>query len=163
MTLKESRPLIRFTLGGRRFALELPLVSEMTDLPLLHPVPGAPPCVAGVADIRGRVVTLLDLAALFRLPIEPGHPRSPSGRPRPVALVLAGPHDHLAVLAGSDTDITHCAPGEIDAPENGPEGAGELVGREVLLEDGSPCTLIHVPSMLDACAARVRERYRVGG
>ena len=56
--------LLRLRAGGALYALPLEAASEISPLPPLTPVPGAPVSVLGLAEIRGRVVSVLDLGAL---------------------------------------------------------------------------------------------------
>ncbi len=51
--------------GAERFALELTAVREVLVDPAPTPLPGAPPTVLGVVNLRGEVVPLLDTAALL--------------------------------------------------------------------------------------------------
>jgi chemotaxis signal transduction protein len=61
----ESLLLVRA--GGRLFALSLDLVQEVLPLRPITPVPGADAAVAGIANVRGRVIAVVDLAAALRL------------------------------------------------------------------------------------------------
>lgn len=61
-------PVTCFTLGGRRFAVETALVSEVILLKELTPIPGAPAYIAGVVNRRGLILTLLDFRSLLELP-----------------------------------------------------------------------------------------------
>ena len=64
----EASDAIRILLldaGGQRFALPLSAVREVLDAALVAPVPLAPPAFAGVLDVRGRLVPVLDIASLL--------------------------------------------------------------------------------------------------
>lgn len=70
-----SRALVGFRVGEVAYAVPIRSVREITQpMPLTH-LPTAPRDVAGVADHRGEVVTLVDLRAHFRLPRLQGHAR----------------------------------------------------------------------------------------
>lgn len=56
---------IAFVVGDQRFAIEVKHIVEIVGLQQIARVPNAPPFIAGVANVRGRVVTLLDLRRLF--------------------------------------------------------------------------------------------------
>jgi len=43
-------------------------VREVVALRELTPLPGAPPFVAGLVNVRGRIVSVVDLKAFFELP-----------------------------------------------------------------------------------------------
>jgi purine-binding chemotaxis protein CheW len=56
---------VRFRLGDESFALPVAHVLEVADLGTLAPVPGAPPSVLGVRNLRGQVVPVIDLATVL--------------------------------------------------------------------------------------------------
>jgi len=55
--------VIVFALGGSRYAVELRWVREVLTLGFVTPVPGAPPAIAGVFNLRGTVTPVIDLVA----------------------------------------------------------------------------------------------------
>jgi purine-binding chemotaxis protein CheW len=55
---------LSFFAGGEWFAANVAAVSKVARNIGLTPVPAAPEEVAGIAGIRGKVITMLDLAAL---------------------------------------------------------------------------------------------------
>ena len=58
---------IVLSLGEDRYGIELTDVREVVPEPFLTPLPGAPPAVLGVVNLRGEVVPVLDTAALLGL------------------------------------------------------------------------------------------------
>lgn len=61
-------PVLEFRLGGERYAIETRYVVEVLPLQMLTPLPCTPPFIAGLVNVRGRIVTVLDLKKLFGLP-----------------------------------------------------------------------------------------------
>jgi purine-binding chemotaxis protein CheW len=59
--------VLLFDVGGQRFAVPLGAVREVFNLGPLTPVPTAPGAVAGVTNLRGQVVPVLDLALLLEV------------------------------------------------------------------------------------------------
>jgi purine-binding chemotaxis protein CheW len=57
-----------FTLAGAAFAFDVRSVEEVVVFDDATPVPRAPAHVLGVANLRGRVVPLVDVRALLGLP-----------------------------------------------------------------------------------------------
>ena len=53
--------LVVFDLDGREFALPMEDVAEILQMVLVTPVPEVPPWVAGVVNLRGRVIPIVDL------------------------------------------------------------------------------------------------------
>lgn len=56
---------IGFSLMGRRFVAPMDEISEMLEVPPYTRLPGVQPWVRGVANVRGRLLPLFDLAAFF--------------------------------------------------------------------------------------------------
>jgi len=62
------RAVVEFSMGQERYAIDLGWVREVLALRELTPLPGTPAFVAGIVNVRGRVVAVLDLKAFFELP-----------------------------------------------------------------------------------------------
>ncbi len=54
-------------IGGSSYALPVGAVREIVRLPAVTRVPGLPAFVAGLANVRGRVLAVLDLRPLLQL------------------------------------------------------------------------------------------------
>lgn len=57
-------------MGGERILLSLAKVQEVVKPPTLTRVPGAQAWLKGVAHVRGRLLTAVDLGGLLRCPVE---------------------------------------------------------------------------------------------
>lgn len=57
-----------FEVGEHRFGLDLHAVREIVRAVLVAPLPGAPPVVEGIIDVRGQLVPVYDFRARFGLP-----------------------------------------------------------------------------------------------
>jgi purine-binding chemotaxis protein CheW len=60
-----------FRVGAERYALPLSAVREVVPPAPLSLVPRAPAPIAGIMNLRGRVVTVVVLAGLLGLPTDP--------------------------------------------------------------------------------------------
>jgi purine-binding chemotaxis protein CheW len=60
-----QRPHLVFSLGGDDYAVAIGQVRELVAAAPLTAVPGAPPWVRGVFNLRGSVVPLVDLGVKF--------------------------------------------------------------------------------------------------
>jgi purine-binding chemotaxis protein CheW len=82
--------IVVFEAGGQRYGLPAADVREVLRAAALTPLPGAPAVIEGVLNVRGAIVTVLDLRARFRLPpkvLEPSdHLIVATAGPRVVAL-----------------------------------------------------------------------------
>lgn len=63
--------VIEFGLAHERYAIEAAYVREVHPLEDLTPLPGTPPFVAGIVNVRGRILPVIDIRKFFDLP-EPG-------------------------------------------------------------------------------------------
>jgi chemotaxis signal transduction protein len=58
---------VRVRIAGEQYALPIEGVLEAAELGEVTPVPGAPAVVLGVRNLRGQLITVVDLATLFGL------------------------------------------------------------------------------------------------
>jgi purine-binding chemotaxis protein CheW len=119
----ETLEIVAFTLAEERYALETHHVREVVLRPALTPVPGAPAFLAGVMNLRGEIVAVMDLRPFL------GLPAVAAAEPGPV-LVLGGERTEFGVRADTVESVTRVrADGIFDPPEatTGP-GRGFLRG-----------------------------------
>jgi purine-binding chemotaxis protein CheW len=64
----DAAQLVTVSVGGQIFGLPILKVRDVFVINELTPVPLAPPSVAGLFNLRGRVLTILDMRALLALP-----------------------------------------------------------------------------------------------
>jgi chemotaxis signal transduction protein len=57
--------LLLFDIGGEQYGLELKALQEVADDPPMHFVPGGGDFVAGVINLHGRILPVIDLRVLF--------------------------------------------------------------------------------------------------
>jgi purine-binding chemotaxis protein CheW len=60
--------LLEFRLASERYALESRHVQEVHPLRDLTPLPGTPPFILGIVNVRGRILPVMDLKKFFDLP-----------------------------------------------------------------------------------------------
>jgi purine-binding chemotaxis protein CheW len=58
---------VRVRAAGEHYALPVEKVVEVGRLGDVTPVPGAPPAVLGIRNLRGQIMPVVDLATLFGL------------------------------------------------------------------------------------------------
>lgn len=88
---------ICFQVRGQEMAVPITAVKETIEAPRLTPLPLCPPFVAGLANLRGDVVAVLDLGELLLGPrLTP--PPAPHDRPRVVLLRMPDGHGTLCGL-----------------------------------------------------------------
>ncbi|MDA8388699.1 MAG: chemotaxis protein CheW [Nitrospiraceae bacterium] len=64
----EEMEIIEFLLARERYGIEISYVREAYHLSDLVPVPCTPVFVSGIINVRGRIVSVIDLKKFFELP-----------------------------------------------------------------------------------------------
>lgn len=82
------KQLLPFSLAYEQYALELQDIQEVVETRTIYPFPGAPAAVAGAIGFHGRIVPVVDLAALLGFP---------SGQLGARLIVLVNDHGPLAL------------------------------------------------------------------
>lgn len=60
--------VVEFMLAHERYALELTHIREVYPLKELTPLPGAPDFVLGIINVRGQILSIIDIKKFFELP-----------------------------------------------------------------------------------------------
>jgi chemotaxis signal transduction protein len=129
----DLRNVIVFALAGSRYAAELRWVREVITLGFVTEVPTAPPGLAGIFNLRGTIVPVLDLPALLGTN-PPATPRQGDG-----ALLLEADHA-LAALRVDTID-------EVGTLPSGPGPATVIDAR------GRMVAVVDPPGLLRRAAA----------
>jgi purine-binding chemotaxis protein CheW len=101
--------LVVFELDGREFALPIEDIAEILQMVLVTPVPAVPPWVAGVVNLRGRVIPIVDLRT--RLGIEPKTPELNT----PILIAEQGTRK-LGLIADRVRDVISLDDAALEAP-----------------------------------------------
>jgi purine-binding chemotaxis protein CheW len=67
-TTGESIEIVEFMLAYEKYGIESSYVREIHTLKELTPVPCTPPFVLGIINVRGHIVSVIDLKRFFNLP-----------------------------------------------------------------------------------------------
>lgn len=132
--------LLVFELGSVRLALELTVVREVVRAVLVTPLPGAPPVVEGVIDVRGELAPVYDLRQRFGLPPAPLHPDE--------RLVLAWTGERLVAIRCDHTDWIETAdPESVERAEPLVQDGRRMVG--IVRVAGGLALIYDLASFLD--------------
>lgn len=117
-----SERWVCFELATQSYALPILSVQEVLSGAEIEPVPGAPRTVLGVVNLRGTIVTVLDLRLRLGLPAAHG--------PLPSCLVIVdGPGEAVAVQVDRVVDVRCIACAAIKPlPRCGNAATPELLG-----------------------------------
>jgi len=64
----ETIEVLEFSLANERYAVESKFVQEVCAIKDYTPLPGAPPFVLGLINVRGRIVSVIDIKRFFDMP-----------------------------------------------------------------------------------------------
>ena len=60
--------IIEFLLANERYAIETVFIREVYGLKVFTPMPCTPPYVLGVINVRGQIISVIDIKKFFNLP-----------------------------------------------------------------------------------------------
>jgi len=64
----ESTEVVEFVLSYEHYGIESLYVQEVTSMKEFTPIPGTPPFVMGIINVRGHIVSIIDIRKYFSLP-----------------------------------------------------------------------------------------------
>jgi purine-binding chemotaxis protein CheW len=139
--MKSARQLCTFFLDGDMFGLPVHDVQEILLLQQLTPVPTAAPAVAGVINLRGQMVTAIELCQCLEYPS-----RSLESQ---VHLVVQLPGEVVSLLVDDVGDVVEVFESDFEPPPQTlpaamaqlVTGAYKLPGRLVLVLDAERVAL----------------------
>jgi chemotaxis signal transduction protein len=145
-------PVLVFELGAEMFGVRLDAVREIHRATYLRRVPLAPRAIRGLTDVRGRMVTGVDLPSLLagqELGADvAGH-----------LAILAEPRDHLALWFASEIDLRNL---DLGGLRPRPAGDREPDAFEGFVASGPRIVnLLSTEKIVLHCEREVLRRYRV--
>lgn len=130
-----------FELAGQRYGLPIGAVQEVVAEAQVEPVPGSAPQVLGVINLRGNVVTVLDLRRRFGL--------APAPVPARIVVVDHGA-EAIGLCVDRVADLRRIADSAIRPAPAGSAAAADPI-HGLVVRDGEVLTLLDVPALLQHC------------
>ena len=128
---------VRLRIAAEAYAVAVQHVLQVAVLDQVTAVPGAPPAMLGVWNLRGQILPVVDLAQLLRIP----------GPASPARLLVAEAGDQQAAFAIDDVSEV----GELADPTQ--ETMSDLLVGATLA-DGELIGVIDVPRVFDSLRGR---------
>jgi purine-binding chemotaxis protein CheW len=134
--MSKDLQLVGFRIGRETFGVPIGLVHEIVRVPEITSVPDAPRYVEGVINLRGKIVSIVDLRKRFgESHIEPSRKNR--------ILVAEIQNKMVGLIVDAASEVIRLPEAEIEAPpevfEDGElkyvTGVGKLNGRLVILVD----------------------------
>jgi purine-binding chemotaxis protein CheW len=130
-----SSPFVTMTLAGQLCAMPVASVRDVLRLPPISPVPLAPPEIAGNLNLRGRIVSAIDLRCRMRLPPAPADMQ-------PMALVSENGGELYALLVDSVVEVLTPDPHQFEpTPATLPDGWARYSAGLYRIEAGAMIVL----------------------
>jgi purine-binding chemotaxis protein CheW len=128
--------LVGFRVGRETFGVPIDLVHEILRVPVITAVPDAPDYIEGVINLRGKIVSVIDLRKRF------GEKQVQADRKNRV-MVVEVEKKMVGLIVDSASEVLKVPPSEIEDPPNIFEegelnyvtGVGKLNGRLIILVD----------------------------
>lgn len=121
MTTDPVIQLVTFRLADETYGINVMHVQEVLRISEIAPVPGAPPYVLGIINLRGNVVTVIDTRSRFGLP---GAETDDSSR----IVIIESDDVVVGILVDSVAEVVELHQSEIDtAPAVGNEESARYI------------------------------------
>lgn len=113
--------LVTFRLEDETYGINVMHVQEVLRVTEIAPVPGAPPYVLGIINLRGNVVTVIDTRSRFGLP--PGDIDEASR-----IVIIESEMQVVGILVDSVAEVVELRGSEVDsAPNVGNEDSSKFI------------------------------------
>lgn len=128
--------IVGFRIGRETFGVPIALVHEIVRVPDITSVPDAPDYIEGVINLRGKIISIVDLRKRFG-------ERDITSHKKNRILVVEVENKMVGLVVDAASEVLKIPPSEIDAPPNVFEegelnyvtGVGKLGGRLIILID----------------------------
>ncbi len=108
-----------FTVGELNCAVDSTIVKAINKYLEITPVPGAPDCVRGILNLRGQILTVVDLRRRFGLGTE-------ELRQAMRIVVITSRDENIGLLVDGVSDVVIADPDLLEPP---PSNIGEVEGK----------------------------------
>lgn len=138
--------LSTFHVGQYAFGIEVEAVQEVIRYQTMTRVPLAPPSVGGLINLRGQVITAIDLGHRLGLP-----PRAEGELPMNV--VVRTPDGAVSLLVDRIGEVVNARSEDFEAPPETMTGPGRELVTGAYKLDGSLLLALDVPRVVDVLPA----------
>ncbi len=102
---------VTFTLDAESYGIDVMRVQEVLSVPEITAVPGAPPWIIGVINLRGNVVPVIDTRMRLGMSSKP-----PGVSDR--VIVIEADEQIVGILVDSVAEVAHIRAGQINSTPN---------------------------------------------
>jgi purine-binding chemotaxis protein CheW len=146
----EAKELVTVHVGDQMFGVEVLDIQDVFSLKGLTPVPGARPEIAGVLNLRGRIVTAIDARCLL------GLPSCPQGFAGMMTVGVEYHGDAYAILVDSVGDVLRLSDSDFEPNPVNLNPRWKDVSQGVYRLDGRLLMTLNIDQLL--CVATAQNR-----
>jgi purine-binding chemotaxis protein CheW len=138
---------VAIRIGSQDFGVPVTQVRDVLRCQHLTPVPLAPRAIAGLLNLRGRIVTAIDLRTRLGLPRQAAESDS-------VHVVVEDGRELYALVADSVGDVQHVDERQLEAVPLGLDPQWRAVASAVHPTETGLIVLLDIPRLLDIAPPR---------
>jgi purine-binding chemotaxis protein CheW len=146
--------VVGFQIGRETYGIPIQSLNEIVRVPEITAVPDAPDYMEGVINLRGKIVSVIDLRKRF-------HQKQPAAGRKNRILVVEHKGRLCGLIVDSASEVIKIAPSEIEpatsvfqADSNSITGLGKYKGRLIVLLDVAHLLTFTPPESINAVAAK---------
>lgn len=132
--MEKDFQIVGFRIGHETYGLPISVVREIIRVPSITAVPNAPEHIAGVINLRGQIIPVVDLRKRFGV-------SAPEPREKSRIVIVECESRPVGLIVNSASEVLRIPRSEIEGPheffpEGDPDyvsGVGKLNGRLVIL------------------------------
>ena len=118
-TVNGDLQIVNFTLDSTNYGVPVEQIREVRDMQAVTPVPGAPAYVEGVTNLRGQIITVIDLRK--RLGLEKGNVEGEK------ILIVDLEKSAIGVVVDSVTEVSTIKEADIEKNMNVTSALGDFI------------------------------------
>ena len=133
--------LLVFDLANEKYAIPIHDIAQIIDLPVTTPVPNAPAFLAGIFSLRGRIVSIIDVARRLRV-------ERPEAEALKVIVLDVAP-DHFGLLVDRIDQVVDVNLAGLEPPPEGFKPMAQDFVEGVFHLKGRAVGFLNLPMFLD--------------
>jgi purine-binding chemotaxis protein CheW len=132
--------LLIFDLALEKYAIPIHDIAQIIDMPPATPVPNGPPFLAGIFSLRGRIVSVIDVAVRLGLNVEASESRK--------VVVLDLGADHFGLLVDRIDQVVEVNLSSLEPPPEGFKPMAQEFVEGVFHQKGRAVAFLNLPMFL---------------
>jgi purine-binding chemotaxis protein CheW len=126
---ENARTVLTFDLGAERYGIDVMVVRGIRTLGSVSRVPGVPAFYRGIINVRGQIISVIDLRTFFQMPFDPHSVVANE------EIVIARANKlEIALLAHQVNGVETISPSAITSVDHMPYAIGITPERLILLD-----------------------------